>query len=527
MRLREFREVGRPLVMLLTVGVAVSWTLTALLARLVLRMDWSVSLLIGALLVVTGPTVVGPLLRQIRPTGAVGPIARWEGIIIDPIGAVLALLVFEAGLAARAQGMSTALWQAGHHLLATVWWGGLFGLAAALALGWSLKRHLVADHLEVPLTFTLVLACFAASNHFQEESGLLAVTVMGFVLANLSDVPLRGILEFKENLSVLLISTLFILLTARLELGAFSEIGWRGGLFAVLMILLVRPASVLLATMGSRLSLKERLFLGWLAPRGIVAAAVASVFALRMGSDAQGFVPAVFIVIASTVIVYGLTSFPLARRLGLASSDPQGLLIAGTHPLARAIAGVLQEKGFRVVLLDTNRGNVMSARLNGLDAEVADVLSESDLEEVDLGGLGRFLAMTPNDEVNSLAALHFRDVFGRAQVFQLSPSAGRSPSGDDGATGRLQSRPLFAADAAYGTLQSRLARGETVKATRLTEEFDYTAFLDHYGGEALPLFVCDGRRLTVVGADVPPTAKPGQTVVALVGEVKESESESQ
>ncbi|REK38403.1 MAG: hypothetical protein DWQ45_04685 [Planctomycetota bacterium] len=526
LRLREFREVGRPLLMLLTVGAGVTWLLTTLLARGVLGMDWSVSLLLGALLVVTGPTVVGPLLHQIRPVGTVGPLARWEGIIIDPIGAVLAVLVFEASFDVSAQGVELAAWIAGMNLLKTVIGGVLIGTAAGGALAWLLKRHLLADHLEAPVAFTLVLAAFAASNHFQQESGLVAVTVMGFVLANFPNAPLRGILEFKENLRVLLISTLFILLTARLRLSQFSDVGWAGGVFAGLLIVVVRPVSVMLATIGSELSLKERVFLSWLAPRGIVAAAVASVFALRMGSEGTRFVPAVFIVIAATVVVYGLTSFPLAKWLGLATSDPQGLLIAGTNPFARAVAAVLQEKGFRVALLDTNRGNVMTARLNGLDAEIVDVLSESDRRRIDFGGLGRFLAMTPNDEVNSLAALHFQSVFGRAHVYQLSPSAGRSTGGEEAGEGRRQARRLFNADATYGSLQSRMARGETVKATRLTEEFDYDAFQDYYGEEMTPLFVCEGKRLSVVSDDAPVSAKPGQTVVALVREVKEGEGES-
>ncbi|MEZ6066036.1 MAG: cation:proton antiporter [Planctomycetaceae bacterium] len=228
LKLRELREIGGVLISLLTVGVLVAWVLISLSAYTILDFSPFKSILLGAVLVVTGPTVIGPLLRHVRPVGRVGPIARWEGIVIDPVGAVLAVLVFEAHLAASNAGVETASWSVFGGLVRTIVLGGGIGALAAWIVGQIIKRHMTPDYLQSPVVLMFVLAAFVASNLVQHESGLLAVTVMGVVLTNLKGVAIHQILEFKENLSVLLVSSLFILLAARLNLDTFSELGWRG-----------------------------------------------------------------------------------------------------------------------------------------------------------------------------------------------------------------------------------------------------------------------------------------------------------
>ncbi|MCA9075045.1 MAG: sodium:proton antiporter [Planctomycetaceae bacterium] len=527
LRFRELREIGNSLLSLLTIGVLVTWVGATLLAYLTLGFGWLKAMLLGAILVVTGPTVIGPLLRQIRPIGRVGSIARWEGIVIDPIGAVLAVLVFEAGAEARTTwltgGTMTAVEGAGTAaaigLLKTIVAGGGIGIVAAMALAVLLRRHLLPDHLQNPITLMFVVAAFTASNLFQHESGLVAVTVMGVVLANSRGVNIEHILEFKENLSVLLISTLFILLSARLDMDAFSTLGWRGVVFLLGMILVVRPVSVWLSTLKSRLKWQEKVLLSWLAPRGIVAAAVSSVFALRMGDDGTGLVPATFLIIIGTVCVYGFTAYPLARRLGLAVENPQGLLIAGAHAGVRAIAHALKEAGFQVMLVDVNRWNIRAARMEGLPTCEGNVLSERLLERINLGGIGRFLAMTPNDEVNSLAAIHLRGLFGRAEVYQMFPQ--RRSESEEHAPQSVRARFLFGADITNRALNSRFERGAIIKTTKLTDEFDYTAFQRQYQGTALLLFVIsETQELNVVTVDEKVNPKPGQTVIALVDPVE-------
>jgi len=518
LKLADIRDFSRPLRNLLTTGVLVTWIVVSIAAWTVLRMEFAMSLLLGAMLTVTGPTVVGPLLRHIRPTGRTSPIARWEGIVVDPIGAVLAVLVFEAIGPIREAAFGAAVSSGLIGLLKTTTIGLTIGGGVAWLLSECLKRHWIPDHLQSPVALMMVGAAFAASNLLQHEAGLLTVTVMGLVLANRKSIDVRSILEFKENLSVLLISSLFILLAARVEWAQFSDLGWRGPAFVAVVILIARPASVLISTIGTDLTWNERAFLSWLAPRGIVAAAVASVFELRLGEGGTGLVSATFCVIVGTVVVYGLTAFPLARRLKLATSDPQGLLIASAHPGARAMAHAVSQAGFRVILIDFNHWNINQARLEGLEARYANILSDQVLDDFDLGGIGRFLALTSNDEVNSLAAMHFSELFSRAGVYQLPPVTGESHRWAM-ASALFRGRRLFSDQATFGYLDKRFEANATVKTVALTEQFDFEMFQQKYGPTALPLFVItDARRLQISTADKPLVPLPGQKLIALVNE---------
>lgn len=512
LKMSELKEIGSVLTYLLTIGVLVTWGLGSLGGIYILGLPQATSILLGAILVVTGPTVIGPILRQIRPVGQVGPIARWEGIVIDPIGAILAVLVFETYRPLMDSGVNEGTRIALENLGWTIFYGGGIGAVAALTLAFFLKRHAIPDHLESLVTMMFVLMAFSASNVMQEESGLVAVTLMGVIIAN-SGVTLKHIVEFKESLSLLLISGLFILLAARVQLSSIQELGWRGPLFVAFMIIIVRPLSIFASTLTSNLTLKEKLFLSWLAPRGIVAAAVSSVFAIHLGDDGYGLVPATFLLIVGTVVVYGLTAFPLAKRLGLATSDPQGVLILGANQLARRVGQAIQEAGFPVLLVDTNRWNNAAARMDGLRTKNTDILNENAVDELDLGGIGRLVALTPNDEVNSLGAMHFSAIFGRANVFQLTPW--RRAEKHEKSVDYLRARFLFGEELSYQRLVERLDAGAVIKATKLTPEFTYEEFQKEYGGNAIPLFVTQNRKLTVLDAEHA-HPKPGQKLIALV-----------
>ena len=520
LKLSELSQIGASLAYILSVGVFITWGLATLGASYILGLDTFQSLLLGAILVVTGPTVIGPMLRQIRPVGQVGQIARWEGIVIDPIGAVLAVLVFEALVPHGAGESGTGTSQAFYSLFQTILYGGGFGGLSAAILAFVLKRHAVPDHLESLVTMLFVLVAFTASNLCQSESGLVAVTLMGIILAN-SGVTLKHIVEFKESLSLLLISGLFILLAARVELNSFLELGWQGIAYVAFMILLVRPLAIHISTIGSKLSWRERLLLSWLAPRGIVAAAVASVFALHMKEGGEKLVPATFLVIVGTVVVYGFTAFPLARRLGLASSDPQGVLILGANPLARAIGNALQEAGIAVLVVDSNRWNISTARMEGLRTANINILDEEAAEALDLGGIGRLIALTPNDEVNSLCAIHFSEVFGRANVFQLVPQ--RRAEKHEQSAAHLRARFLFSEEDTFQRLRDRIDAGAEIKATKLTEEFSFANFIEKYGANAVPMFTVQNQKLSVIDSE---SAKPtaGQKLIALVDELPETDS---
>ncbi|MFO0914136.1 MAG: sodium:proton antiporter [Pirellulales bacterium] len=516
LKFAEIRGAWRPLIGLLTVGVAVTWCAVTLAAIYVLQMRPSAALVLGAILTVTGPTVIGPLLREIRPIGRVGTISKWEGITIDPIGATLALLVFEAIDSIQRAEFGSATASAAHGLLVVAIAGTIIGLVAAAVIIAMLHRFWIPEFLQNPVVLTLVVLAYTSAEVIHHEAGLLAVTVMGIALANQTKVDLHRLIEFKESLVVLLISVLFIILSARVPLSSLASFGWRGVAFAAALILVVRPLSVWAATIGSGLTFADRMFLSWMAPRGIVAASVSSVFAIEMGEAGQAIAPATLIVIFATVTVYGLTSGRLARRLGLAAPNAQGLLIAGANQTARAIARVLTAEGFPVVLVDSRMERVRKARQQGLNVHHASILSEQVLDDIDFGGLGRFLAITSNDEVNGIAAARFREVFGQENVYRITPATPTGTRPPSKWSRQLAGRTLFADHLTYDKMDQTLDFGGGIKVTRLTAEFGLEDYRKHYGELADPLFVIDGQRLIILVPTVKLTAKAGQQIVSLV-----------
>ncbi len=530
LRLAEVRETGRVVVLLVTLGIGITWLLTTLAAAWILDFCWPMAALAGAVLVVSGPTVVIPLLRHVRPNRRVGTIAKWEGIVNDPIGAILATVIMVAIISEGG-----GAWHVIHTLGAWLVFlavGAAVGTVFALAAIQLLRRYWIPDYLQNPALLTAVIVCYLLSNWLRPESGLMAVTVFGLILANQRQVTVRHVVEFKENLRVLIISCLFIVLAARLDPDVLTDLRWPGVLFLAALILVVRPVAAVCSSIGGTLTWAERCFLAWMHPRGIVAAAVASVFALELAEaewlpaavrdDAQRLVPVTFLVIVGTVAVYGLTVGPLARRLRVAESDPQGILFAGAGPLVRAIADVVQREGFPVLLVDLNQANVTDARMAGLPACWANIISEFAREELDLSGIGRLLAMTPSDEVNSLAAREYIELFGRAEIYQLAHRPGRIGSLQR-LTAETPGRVLFESAAHFEQLDERFHAGEVVKATSLTTEFDYNAFLRYYGSAAEVMMVVESsRRLRIVTADANLEPQPGQKLISLVSPRQET-----
>ena len=520
LRFSELPHIGGVMFRLISLGAVVTWAVAAVAAHYILALDWALSILLGAILIVTGPTVIGPLLRQIRPKGQSGTLLKWEGILIDPVGAVLAVLVFEAILGGDLQQAPSAI-IAG--VLLTIIVGVVLAALGAGLLIVMMRRYWVPDHLQNGVSLLLAVGLFALSNELQHESGLLTVTLMGIFLANQKWVAIKHIIEFKENLRVLLIGSLFVLLAARLQLDDVLSLGWQGLLFLVVLILITRPLSVFLSAWRSSLTIKERLFVSWMAPRGIVAASVASIFAFELAeaghAGAERLVAVTFLVIVGTVTLYGLTAGPLARYLNLSEKNPQGLLIIGADEVARAIALAIKEQGFRVLLVDTNRQNITAANLAGLDAHYGNALSEDTLDELDFTGIGRLLALTSNHDVNSLAALHFPEVFGRAEMYQLPPKG--TKAGIEQAPSHLSGRFLFDNQMTHAQLDTFFEDGATLKATNLTEVFSYVDLQNEYNNQAIPLFVITNQKtLIIYTVDNQPIPKPGQTLISLVPTVE-------
>ena len=395
------RDAGRTVWLLLTIGAGITLGLTAVAAHQLLDIPWSLGWLLASVLVVTGPTVIGPLVRSIGLHGRVASILEAEGTLIDPIGAILTVLVFQT-FYENTPGRNLPV-----DLLLTLLVGGVIGLAAAWLLTMVLARFILPDELHNVGTLALVILAFAAADAVQHEAGLVAVTVMGLAVASQQRVEVRHVLEFNATLRILFISGLFLLLGARIEWDTLRAIEWRNLVFLAVLVVAVRPISVAVSTIGSGLSRSERFFIAATAPRGIVAAAIAATFSLRLAeqgaADSQVLVSASFTVIAGTVLLSGLGARPLARRLGLVDESYRPIVILGTNPLAVAFAEAFESQGVPTRLISLDRREVSTARLSGLAAVHGSVLDEGLWTEVERSGANNFVALSSSDEANVIA----------------------------------------------------------------------------------------------------------------------------
>ena len=467
LRWEQIKESGaRSVRNLVTIGTLVTLFGTSALAYFVLNLSLSMSVLLGSILVVTGPTVIGPILRTVRPKGMTGTLLKWEGIVIDPIGVMLAVLVFEV---VQQQVHTIEVIAALLGVVITIIVGFLVGYGASQAVVMAFKRYALPDYLKNPFALVLVLTVHTVCEMVQHEAGLFGVNVMGIALANQKKVSISRILEFKENLQTVIISALFILLSARIRLDFSLLAGWQVPVF-LLGLVLLRPMAVWLSTLKAELKKRELLYLGMMAPRGIVAAAMVSIFALELektnSAEANALVVYVFIVIIFTVTLYGLMSFPLAKKLKLADPDPQGVLIFGANALGRALALAIKQAGFRTILVDTNVNNVAKARKNRLNAISGNLFSEEVRDQVNLSGIGRLFALTENDQANSLAAVFYEREFGRAEIYQSFPEkdAEKLRSSHE-----FRGRYLFAPDLTVSMLNRRIGNKFEVETIEVNE----------------------------------------------------------
>lgn len=494
LRFSEIRGHGAMVRNLIPVGSVVTGIIGTLAAHWILDISWEISLLFGAISVVTGPTVIAPLLRAVRPKAKLANILQWEGIIIDPVGALLAVLVYE-GIVSWGQGNVF-----GHSLYifsTTIAVGTVLGSAAGYLNGQVLRKHWVPQYLHNAGTLSFMLGVYALSNEIAHESGLLTVTIMGIWMANMKQVDVESILEFKESLSVLLISALFIILAARIEFSAIANLGWGLAVVLVILMLVARPLSIFISAIGTSLNWREKLFLSWIAPRGIVAAAVSALFAFQLQNNGfaggETLVPLVFMLIIATVTVQSLTARPLAKLLGVAEPPEFGFLIIGANPVARMIATELAKHEVPVVLADSNWENVRLARMENLQVYFGNPVSEHAANQLDLTGIGNLLVISPYKHMNSLATYHFLDWFGdHDSVYSLSEGEQDQKARYQTAEKIQRTRGLFDG-VSFAKLASLASQGYTVKTTQLSEAFSYQDFLDKHQSQALVLFVLDSK----------------------------------
>lgn len=420
---REIKVVGPVILKLITLGSVVTFFGAGLGAHYIMGLSWSISFLFAALIIVTGPTVIAPILQNVPLNRNVATVLKWEGILIDPLGALVAVLVFEFIQSSGGNFTAYALIT----FLEIVLIGGVIGGAAAFLLYWMIKRDWIPHFLLNIFTLAFVLCLFVVSDQLVHESGLLSVVIMGMVMGNLNVPRLREILNFKEALSILLVSILFILLAANIEMRQLELLfDWRAAGLFFLVVLGLRPLGVLVSTNRSDLSLNEKIFISWVGPRGIVAAGIASLFGITLTNKgvegAEYITPLVFMIVLGTVLLNATTARLLAKLLGVIQATASGILFIGANQAARLLARYLRENNRHVVMVDSNEISINKAREEGTEAFVTNIYSDDLSNQIELLDVGYLVAMTSNSEINSYALKRYQKEFGEKGTFRLLTS---------------------------------------------------------------------------------------------------------
>lgn len=417
----EIRNVGPVITKLITLGSIVTFFAAAVAAYFIFGLSWQVSFLFSSLIIVTGPTVITPILRNIPLKKDVSAVLKWEGILIDPIGALAAVLVFEFISVGEGQAYTqTALIEFGKILL----FGFTFGFTFAHALAFAIKKNFIPHYLLNVVSLSVVLLVFVESDLFAHESGLLAVVVMGMVLGNIDLPNIKELLYFKESLSILLISILFIILAANIDLADLKLIyNWKTVALFASIIFVIRPLGVFLSSMGSNLKFNEKLFISWVGPRGIVAAGIASLFGSKLISrgepGAEYITPLVFMIVLGTVLLNATTARMFAKGVGVFLKKSEGILILGASKVSRLIGEYLHKNNRHVVLIDNNQTNITKANNRGLEAFAANIYSDSLTDNIELNDIGYLMALTGNSDINKYAISKFEKQFGENGSFRL------------------------------------------------------------------------------------------------------------
>ncbi|WP_367607801.1 cation:proton antiporter [Legionella sp. W05-934-2] len=500
---------------LVSVGVLISLVLTAIATHYLLNFSWSVSLLFGSIMAVTGPTVIAPMIRTVLPKTNLANILLWEGILLDAIGAILAVFLFELITSTGGNWFLSGMLFA--ELFVT---GTILGIAGGYLFGLVLKRYWIPHYLHNFATLAYVCTIFTVSNLIESDSGLLTVTIMGVWLTNTVDVHLEEILNFEETMSLILISILFIMLASHIDVLEFVALGLPAVLLFIAIQFIIRPLSVLASTYGSKLSLREKALLCWIAPRGIVAAAIASLFALKLEimhfPEAEKIVPLTFLIIFATVILQSITARWVALKLKVADPEPKGFLILGADSIAQSLALELMRNDIMVRLVDLNWADIYQANLKGIPTYWGNIVSEHAKQHLALQGLGNFITLTPFKEMNALALKNYRTEFGPAHIYTISTRDNdpintnirrRLPHG---------ARELFQGPVYYAVLNHKFEQGYQFKTTTLTDKFTIADYLHPSQGERLPLFAIDPNgSVFVYTHTTTPEPKKGWKIIGL------------
>ncbi|KTC93186.1 cation:proton antiporter [Legionella cincinnatiensis] len=493
LRYSKIIGLGSVICNLISIGVFITFVSTGLTTHWIINFSWEVSFLFAALMVVTGPTVIGPMLRILRPNSNIANVLHWEGILIDPIGAILAVLVFEFIISNNvSEGFISGLLSFGKIIIT----GVSFGVIGGLFIGIAFKKYWIPQYLHNFAVLTVISLIYASSNYIISESGLLSATVMGVTLANVKDIELDDILNFKESLSLVLLSILFIILAARINLSSFISLGYPAILLFLFIQFLIRPLNVYVCSISSTLSLAERHMIAWIAPRGIVAAAISSLFAIQLGHfgypEAEQLVPLTFFMILGTITLQSLTAKIIALKLNVAEPEPQGFLIIGANKVAQAIAEELHKNEFYVCLIAEEWPSLCEARMKGLATIWGNPISQHVENNMDLIKIKQLLILTPYLELNILAAKHFRSYFQSQDIFTIQTILPEEGQKQEKFNFKHSGRTIFTEEITYQFLENWLNQNAKLKTTLITEEFSYE---DYLHAKNVPLFAIDPKGL--------------------------------
>ncbi|MCG3266343.1 sodium:proton antiporter [Yoonia sp. I 8.24] len=454
---------------LVFIGAPLGWLTSALALRYGAGLSWESAAVFGGIMIVTGPTVIAPLLRTARLSKRPAALLQWEAIVNDPIGALAAVLAFEVVLVLNT---ATTVNAAIMDLVIGIGFATVLGVVAGYGLARAFKRGLVPEYMKVPVLFALLLGIFGLSDHVLHESGLLAVTIMGIVIANANLPSYEELRRFKEHATVLLVSGVFILLAASLDFSALRQLDFRAIAFVALVVLVARPLTVFVALLGSGVPYKEQILVAFTGPRGVVLVAVAGLFGDRLiglgFEDAPLIAPLAFVLVAFTVVLHGFTLAPFARWLGLTGADVPGVVVIGGSKWTTAFAEALKNADVPVLMTDPNFGNLRGARAAGIPTFSGDILSEAAEQRLELISYATLVAATDNDAYNTLVATDLAPEFGRDSVFQVMRTK------NDSARHQLP-RTLggrkFGPEETHDGLEALIAQGWVFSTTRLSEEF--------------------------------------------------------
>lgn len=520
---REVRGLGKPVMRIVTVGAFLAWLLGSFGAHYVAGLSLPVAFVIGGLFIVTGPTVILPLLRQAKLKPRPAAILKWEGIVVDPFGALLSVFAFEIIVFLMEDDVTIGALL--FFFMASVL-AAIIGIALAKGIGYMFERGHVPEFLKSPVMFASVILCFTLADEVAHETGLLAVTAMGMTLANMHISSIGDMRHFKENISVLLVSTIFVMLTASLSYETLLQIlDIKIIAYVLLMLFIVRPLSIFLSTIGTDLSWGERVLVGWIAPRGIVALTVAGYFANVLSDagfeDASILTSLTFALVFATVCAHGFSIGWLAKKFNLANVEQPGVLIVGGSDFSTGLAKSLKELNVPTLVTDSSWQRLESARKEGVPFMREEILSEQTDYHLDMTPFEYMVAASELDSYNALVCNTFIPEIGRNNLFQLPLHNRRGDDLEDmGHT--IGGRQLFNQYATWERLNEKVDTGYLFRKTNITEQYKYDQYLKERHPETLLMYVLKrSGKVSFFTHKNKPKAEPGDVVVSLMPPSKE------